>query len=547
MKRWFLCILALCAGLTVRAQRLEELLPQLDEALAQADKYVAEKEVRIKTLENPVHSRGVSAEQRFTSYGQLYGEYLTYNFDKAAQALDEQETAARELGDRVLINEVLLNRAMINAIGGMYLEASNILENQIDTTILTDNQRLAYWNAQQRFWYDYRDNMHNEDPDGRMASKIAWYRSAILSAAPENSTLYQGISILRAMDEQNWGQADFLCKNLLAKLDPDSHEYANWAYYEARICEQLNRTEEMTAWFIRSAMGDIKTATKDNAALCSLAQVLFNSGEFERAFRYIRASLDDALAYNARLRQWQIAAVFPDIQKGYEDYRARHERRSRLFLILISVLSLATLAGAFWTLRAYFRQRKLNRQVREMNRQINEYSESLLEFNNRLSETNAALSEANAAKEEYIGLFLTLSSGYIDKIKKYQSNVRKKVIAGQYDEVIAETSSHKLIDEELKRFYELFDQAFLKLYPHFVSQFNELLRPEARITPKKGELLTTELRIFALIRLGITQSSQIAAMLRYSVNTIYNYRAQIKNAAIENREEFEEKIRHIGN
>ena len=160
---------------------------------------------------------------------------------------------------------------------------------------------------------------------------------------------------------------------------------------------------------------------------------------------------------------------------------------------------------------------------------------------------DAALSEANAAKEEYIGLFLTLSSGYIDKIKKYQSNVRKKVIAGQYDEVIAETSSHKLIDEELKRFYELFDQAFLKLYPHFVSQFNELLRPEARITPKKGELLTTELRIFALIRLGITQSSQIAAMLRYSVNTIYNYRAQIKNAAIENREEFEEKIRHIGN
>lgn len=546
MRFRLLSLLALLASLTASAQSVEALLVQLDETLAQADKYVAEKEVRIKTIENTLRSPGLTAAQRFSTYGQLYDEYLSYNFDKASEALEQQEEAARELGDRTRINEVLLSRAMVNAIGGLYLEASNILESQIDTTILTDTQKTEYWDAQQRFWYDYREYLHGEDPGGRMAGKIAWYRKALLNSLPEESVLYQGISVSTAMDEQNWAQADFLCKNLLAKLDPASHDYANWAYFEARICEQLDRPEEMTGWFIRSAMADLKTATKDNASLCSLSQVLFNSGEFERAFQYIRTSLDDALFFNARLRQWQIAAVFPDIQKGYDDFRAKHERRNRILTRTVLVLSLLMLIVAFQAVLAYRRQRKLTAQIRERSRQIEEYSESLQRFSEQLTQANAELSEANAVKEEYIGLFLALTSDYIDKIKKYQSDIRKQVVAGRYDEVIAETSSHRLVDSELKRFYELFDQTFLRLYPNFVESFNALLRPDARIKPKNG-LLTTELRIFALIRLGITQSSQIAAMLRYSVNTIYNYRAQIKNCVLEDREEFEEKIRHIGN
>ena len=546
MRFRLLSLLALLASLTASAHSVEALLVQLDETLAQADKYVAEKEVRIKTIENTLRSPGLTAAQRFSTYGQLYDEYLSYNFDKASEALEQQEEAARELGDRTRINEVLLSRAMVNAIGGLYLEASNILESQIDTTILTDTQKTEYWDAQQRFWYDYREYLHGEDPGGRMAGKIAWYRKALLNSLPEESVLYQGISVSTAMDEQNWAQADFLCKNLLAKLDPASHDYANWAYFEARICEQLDRPEEMTGWFIRSAMADLKTATKDNASLCSLSQVLFNSGEFERAFQYIRTSLDDALFFNARLRQWQIAAVFPDIQKGYDDFRAKHERRNRILTRTVLVLSLLMLIVAFQAVLAYRRQRKLTAQIRERSRQIEEYSESLQRFSEQLMQANAELSEANAVKEEYIGLFLALTSDYIDKIKKYQSDIRKQVVAGRYDEVIAETSSHRLVDSELKRFYELFDETFLRLYPNFVESFNALLRPDARIKPKNG-LLTTELRIFALIRLGITQSSQIAAMLRYSVNTIYNYRAQIKNCVLEDREEFEEKIRHIGN
>ena len=547
MRRFLAILLSVLLAVPVFAQSMEELLVILDGTIAHADRYQAEKEVRIKTIENQLHSRGIGAEQRFAIYGQLYDEYLTYNFAKASEALGNQETAAIELGDRVLLNEVLLSRAMINATGGRYLEASNILQSQIDTTILTDDQKIRYWDAQQRFWFDYRDNYGGEISDAEVSSQVAYYRNAILAAAPENSVIHQGMAVRQAMDAGNWGQADFLCKNLLSKLDPGSHEYANWSYYEARICEQLDRTEEMNCWFIRSAIADLKTATTDNASLCSLSQELFVTGDFERAFRYINKSLDDARFYDAWLRQWQIAEVFPEIQKGYEEFRDRQDMRTRVLLIAASVLALITLLGSIWVLNAYKKQRRLNVQVREMNRQIQEFSSSLQQMNERLTKANSELSEANAAKEEYIGIFVSLSSDYIDKTRKYQSSVRKRIVNGQYDDILAEISSQKLLDDELELFYKLFDQAFLKLYPDFVEQFNGLLKPECRIDPGENGSLNTELRIFALIRLGITQSSRIASLLRYSVNTIYNYRAQIKKGAVVDKDVFEEKVRLLGN
>lgn len=547
MRRFLAILLSVLPAVPVFAQSMEELLVILDGTIAHADRYQAEKEVRIKTIENQLHSRGIGAEQRFAIYGQLYDEYLTYNFAKASEALDNQETAAIELGDRVLLNEVLLSRAMINATGGRYLEASNILHSQIDTTILTDDQKIRYWDAQQRFWFDYRDNYGGEISDAEVSSQVAYYRNAILAAAPGNSVIHQGMAVRQAMDAGNWGQADFLCKNLLSKLDPGSHEYANWSYYEARICEQLDRTEEMNCWFIRSAIADLKTATTDNASLCSLSQELFVTGDLERAFRYINKSLDDARFYDAWLRQWQIAEVFPEIQKGYEEFRDRQDMRTRVLLIAASVLALITLLGSIWVLNAYKKQRRLNVQVREMNRQIQEFSSSLQQMNERLTKANSELSEANAAKEEYIGIFVSLSSDYIDKTRKYQSSVRKRIVNGQYDDILAEISSQKLLDDELELFYKLFDQAFLKLYPDFVEQFNGLLKPECRIDPGEDGSLNTELRIFALIRLGITQSSRIASLLRYSVNTIYNYRAQIKKGAVVDKDVFEEKVRLLCN
>lgn len=537
-------IIFLVTAGTVSAQTQKELLDELDRTIEEAESYVSAKEVRIKTIENTLHSRGVSPERQYRIYGELFDEYQPFNYGKAVETLDKQMEIAMLLGDKSKLNDVYLKEAMLNTAAGEFLEARNDLA-RVDTTIFTKEQEIAYCNVQQRFWFDYDENQKGADKS--MLRKVAYYRERLLALADPSSSLSRYVTVRKYIDEKNFAQADFINRHSLSRMDPASHDYANLAYFKARICESLNRREEMKNWFIRSAMADIKTATKDNASLFSLADALFKDGDYARAFKYSSFSLEDAIAFDAKLRQWQISAILPAVQKSYTDIQQTHQKKTRNMLVAMYVLVFLLLGGSFALFRLYRRQIEYSRRISEMNKEIKQSSDTLADFNKRLKKMNRELKEANAAKEEYIGLFLSMCSNYIDKMKAYQSGVRKLALAGNLDKLIAETSSPNNVEKELKEFYNMFDQAFLKLYPKFVEQFNGLLREDARIELKKGKLLNTELRIFALIRLGITQSSDIASMLRYSVNTIYNYRAQIKNSAIGDRDDFEERIKEIGN
>ena len=537
-------IIFLVTAGTVSAQTQKELLDELDRTIEEAESYVSAKELRIKTIENTLHSRGVSPERQYRIYGELFDEYQPFNYGKAVETLDKQMEIAMLLGDKSKLNDVYLKEAMLNTAAGEFLEARNDLE-RVDTTIFTKEQEIAYCNVQQRFWFDYDENQKGADKS--MLRKVAYYRERLLALADPSSSLSRYVTVRKYIDEKNFAQADFINRHSLSRMDPASHDYAHLAYFQARICESLNRREEMKNWFIRSAMADIKTATKDNASLFSLADALFKDGDYARAFKYSSFSLEDAIAFDAKLRQWQISAILPAVQKSYTDIQQTHQKKTRNMLVAMYVLVFLLLGGSFALFRLYRRQIEYSRRIAEMNKEIKQSSDTLADFNKRLKKMNRELKEANAAKEEYIGLFLSMCSNYIDKMKAYQSGVRKLALAGNLDKLIAETSSPNNVEKELKEFYNMFDQAFLKLYPKFVEQFNGLLREDARIELKKGKLLNTELRIFALIRLGITQSSDIASMLRYSVNTIYNYRAQIKNSAIGDRDDFEERIKEIGN
>lgn len=537
-------IIFLVTAGSVSAQTQKELLDELDRTIEEAESYVSAKEVRIKTIENTLHSRGVSPERQYRIYGELFDEYQPFNYGKAVETLDKQMEIAMLLGDKSKLNDVYLKEAMLNTAAGEFLEARNDLA-RVDTTIFTKEQEIAYCNVQQRFWFDYDENQKGADKS--MLRKVAYYRERLLALADPSSSLSRYVTVRKCIDEKDFAQADFINRHSLSRMDPASHDYANLTYFQARICEQLNRWEEMKNWFIRSAMADIKTATKDNASLFSLADALFKDGDYARAFKYSSFSLEDAIAFDAKLRQWQISAILPAVQKSYTDIQQTHQKKTRNMLVVMSVLVFLLLGGSFALFRLYRRQIDYSRRIAEMNKEIKQSSDTLADFNKRLKKMNRELKEANAAKEEYIGLFLSMCSNYIDKMKAYQSGVRKLALAGNLDKLIADTSSPDNVEKELKEFYEMFDKAFLKLYPKFVEQFNGLLREDARIELKKGKLLNTELRIFALIRFGITQSSDIASMLRYSVNTIYNYRAQIKNSALGDRDNFEERIKEIGN
>ena len=490
---------------------LEEDLVRLDKTLEMAGDFVSNHEAKTAALRSLLGSHDLSPAEAFDLYGQLFRAEFTYRFDNAKEAADHKAEAAAAMKDRAKVSEANVDRAMLFCIAGMYLEAMQA-SSQIDTTCLSGAPLIQYYNFQQRFFYDFREYTRNDEESDSLPEKVRYYRRRIIDETGPDDPLHQLMTVRELIDEGELAEADSLGTLFLAGLDPYSHEFAELAYYEATICRELGRQEEMMGWFARSAVGDIRSATKDNGSLQSLAVELLNSGrDVDRAFRYTQFSLEDALFFNARLRPWQIAQSLPAIENAYNSSRAAQERQTRRLNIALLVLALVLLAALTVLLVIYARQRRIQKQVREVN--------------TRLQAAMSDLSQANAAKEEYLGLFLTMCSSYIDKLKKFMTMSQ--------------------IDAELRNFYKTFDNAFLQLYPDFVEKFNALLVPEARIELKKDELLNTELRIFAVIKLGITQSSHIATLLRYSVNTIYNYRAQVKDAAIDGKENFEDRVKAI--
>ena len=495
----------------------------------------------------------LSLTQRYNICDRLYDEYFAFQFDKAMAMLDERYRLAKAMNNHNLVADVHIDRAMLYTISGMYFEASDILEDDIDTLMLNSKQLIAYYNVQQRFHSDFWHYTTDVEARSRSGQKRVYYRNRILELTPDTDLLHRSITIRNYSERGEWHKADSLNRMVLSTLSSDVHEFAMYAYDQARICEAMERRDEMIEWFARSAITDIRTATKDNASLCSLAQVLLERNDIERAFRYVTISLNDALFYNAKLRPWQISGIMPNIEKAYQEKQRkqseelkRQEEHSRHLAIIISVLAIALLGICCYMATLVLRLGKNARKIGEMNEHIAGSNNELQTLNDKLEAINVDLREANAVKEEYIALFLSMCSDYIGKLSTYQRNVRRKLSQGKSAELERELSSSSIMDEELQNFYDMFDNAFLNLYPNFVEEFNALLKPDTQIELKRGERLNTELRIFALIRLGICDSSRIAALLRYSVNTIYNYRARTKNNALSNRDTFEERVKTIG-
>ena len=504
---------------------LADELGRLDSELARMEEYVNEKEAKIITIEGLLASDGLSPEQKYGLYGQLYQECVAYQFDKAKAILESQEAIAAELEDRSLMNSAVVEKAMLFTTAGMFLEAQDLFQ-QLDTTTFNYQQKISWYNARQKFLHDYQEYVRTSGITVPEAVNIRAYQDLILKNTPKDSPLNHHIYIMRLIEEQRWDEAYSENLRIIEGQNKSSRDYAVQCYWQGFICENLEREEETIKWWIESAICDIRGAIKDNAALCSVAIKLTDPHDTDRAFRYIRISLDDAIFYNAKLRKVQIASTFPWIEKAYRDSRDLQMKDRSRYLMVTVLVAFLLLVILTYTVRLYRKRQRSAKEIEAKNIQLDAYTKSIMAVEEDLRRTNLDLVEANAAKEEYLGLFLSMCSGYLDKL-------RKTLPRDQYE-------------TELKNFYKTFDTSFLSLYPTFVEDLNALLAEDGRIVVKEGGLLNTELRIFALIKLGITQSSHIASLLRYSVNTIYNYRAQVKNAALSDRENFEENVRKIG-
>ena len=278
----------------------------------------------------------------------------------------------------------------------------------------------------------------------------------------------------------------------------------------------------------QTAIIDLESATREYASLQKLAQQLYKDGDIDRAYQYLNCSMDDAVACNASLRSIEVAQFYPIIDKAYQLKEERSKLTTKIMLVCVSLLSFFLIIAVFFLYR-WMKKLSLMRL-------------NLKQTNHQLQSTNEELEQTGKIKEVYIARYLERCVSYLDKLEQYRRSLAKLAMASRIDDLYKAIKSEQFIRDERKAFYNEFDKSFLDLFPNFIESFNNLLQEDGQIHPKSNELLTTELRIFALIRLGVTDSNQIAHFLSYSLATIYNYRSKIRNRAKGDKDKFEEEV-----
>lgn len=525
-------------------------LAEFDKILLDSKVYIDLREERIAYLRGLLETSG-DPEQEYELLRRLFDEYYSYNFDAALEYGNRAVAVAGRMKNRKLISESNLGVAQLYTVAGMYAEAMGAFE-RVDTLALTPQSKSDYYKARIHYNRDFKEYSKDENMRSECDRKLGYYRQRLYDLpkkagqAPERYRLDSlSTRLLEYYDKWDYANALDCAMKAVAMTNPTQHDYAIISYYVSMVYDELEDYDSQLDWLLRSATTDMRLAVKDHASLCMLASMRAQVDDVERAFRYIRASTDDAMFYNAKLRQWQVASRMNTIEDAYHKSVRQHQRANTHTTIAVSLLAAVLLVACIYVVLLLRRMAMTQNDLKSKNEEVVAVNNALKLTNKQLSELNLSIAEANMVKEEYIGLFLSMCSDYIDKIASMQRRVRKGIKSGSIAELNREFPSSDIIDAEKEHFYEVFDSAFLNLYPNFVDEFNALLEDDGKIELRKGERLNTELRIYALIRLGITDSSKIALLLHYSVNTIYNYRAKVKNRAKGNREDFEQVIRTL--
>lgn len=549
MKLYIWICLMVSLSLSGKAGNAEQGLKELDKVVKSPEKYIQRKEEQLAKWKLQ-RQQVQTDEQRMKIDALLADQYKTYIADSALYFAQEQLRLAEQLGEDVDKSRMLL--AEIRIITGMYRESMDLLA-EVDRSSLSEGSLGDYYHLYQNLYGAMRDYAIGEELQREYERKMALYQDSLLMLSPKGSDDYVLVKADQWMRQGEYQRALELLLPYYATLDPDSREMGYTAYAVANVYRHMGEKEKEKDYLIVSALSDLKCGVKEYISLRELATLLYEEGDIRRAYTYMRRAMEDAAFCNARLRTIEVSQVLPIINEAYRLQREKQQRQMSVYLLCISILALFLILLAFYLRRQMKRLALAKREVGKANEQLKLLNEKLQVLNTRLADsntrlqlTNQNLAEVNYIKEAYIGRFLDLCSTYIGKLDTYRRSLNKKAMNGQTEELFRELKSTQFVEEELEEFYANFDTAFLRLFPDFVQEFNALLAEGEEVMLKPGELLNTELRIFALIRLGITDSNKIAQFLRYSLKTIYNYRTKMRNKARGVRDDFEQEVMHIG-
>ena len=523
-----------CCNRPKMSDRVRASLAELDGYVASRSVYETRKKGQLDALRK-LYQASSGTVRRYDASKALADEFFAYNFDSTQFYLKNCLSLAEEAGDEERFYGAAITLGHLYAKAGHFMEAYNRLYELIDETKVPASLRADYLFALFDFSRDLGGNSGMVErlsiPDRGV------YREELYSLLSPESEMCMRVRFDELAQSGRYDSADSLCRVMIARTDPNTHPYAIYAFEMSEIAYHTGRPDDQMDWLVKSAECDIINSVKDYASLTMVAQNLVNY-DVDRSFRYMRIAMEDALAYNAKLRPWQISQFFLGIEDAYSQRRDNNHLFSvissimlAVFVVILSILAISLVN----------RSRKLSRT----RAQLEDSNTQLAMFNATLNGLNAKLSKADRVKEEFIIGFLHKFSEQIAGQRAEDARLRKLLKQGKSAELLRELDLSTRSERSLKEYYRTFDVTFLGLYPDFVDKFNALLREEERFHPKEGKL-TTELRIFALIRLGIDDSKEIASILHYSLSTIYNYKVSVKNACTGDRDTFEERVKMIG-
>ncbi len=539
-----LCTICMCRLHAADSSRADSLLLKLDQAIKERPIYMEQKELKLVELKRQLH-RQIPDEERFAILGTLLDEYRSFNTDSALHMAEEREQIAIRLGNREYIDNARMNKADVLGMTGMYKEVMDLMRNIHIDRLSVDIHPYYYhiYRTVYGLMADYAVTAYEKKLYTELTDK---YRDSLLLVNKDNLLIHTLIQSDQYNVRNEYDKAIRLLTDYLALQKDYEHDVAICAYTLSESYRLKGDKEKEKEYLIVSAMADMKTAVREYISLRKLAVLLYQEGDIERAYSYVKICMEDAAACNARLRKLEILEIFPIINDAYQQKTEKQQEQMKWALVSISLLSLFLLLAIFYVYKQMKKVAAARREVIDANKRLKELNDELHLSNAQLKEANHSIAENSYLKEEYIGRYMDQCSVYLEKMDNYRRSLGKIAATGNVEELYKNIKSSKFIEGELKEFYTNFDNTFLQLFPTFVEDFNALLADDEQISLKAGERMNTELRIFALIRLGITDSVKIAQFLRYSVTTIYNYRTKVRNKAAGDRDLLEQEVMTIG-
>ena len=497
----------------------DELLHRLDQYIARRDEFSSKKEKKLIRMKKKLNLTS-SKRERLSLYNQIYREYYTYRYDSAMVYAKRGLQLAEQLHDDYYINLNKINRAAVLSTGGFYSQAEDLLLSLKPEDISPKLMQYYYYTLTWVYNYWGAFCERSEFKEEMQDKKRLYLAKTLEYMGNKQSALYYYLSgeleyLLHHTDKKvlGWYQ------KALAASPVDSRVHASAAYCIARYYQDNEQMDIYEKYLVQAAISDQVCPLKENLALQELSTYLYNKDAkyAKRVSKYIYCSMEDAQFYNNRLRMVEISRILPLITETNHQREIRQNRIITISLVVVSIVSLGFLAMMFFVFRINKRLAKSRREVRSQNMLLEELNQKLLNTNKR--------------RETYMRLFMDISAVYIKKLDDYRKLVSRKIKAKQTADLLTAINSYKLAEEEASSFYIRFDKAFMDLYPNFVDEFNQLLLPEKQIVLPAPNSLTKELRIYALMRLGITDGQELATLLFYSTQTIYNYKTSIRKRA----------------